>query len=226
MKIIDFHSHIIPWADHGSDSIETTLFQLNSASEIGVSTIVATPHFYPQYENVERFIERRNACFARLSEHVTESHPRIILGAEVLICDNIEAMPGLDSLCLGDTKNILLELPFTDFSDSYVYSVKMLIKQGYTVILAHADRYNPDNIDRLVSAGAKIQLNVDSLSKLFVQPYVKGWVERRKVVALGSDIHGSDAKAYKRFQKALKKLGNRAEVVFAKTDELLKAADN
>lgn len=226
MKIIDFHSHIIPWADHGSDSIETSLFQLNSASEIGVGTIVATPHFYPQYENVERFIERRNTCFARLSKRVTDAHPKIILGAEVLICDNIEEMPGLDSLCLGDTKNILLELPFTDFSDSYVYSVKMLIKQGFTVILAHADRYNPDNIDRLVSAGAKIQLNVDSLSKLFVQPYVKGWVERNKVVALGSDIHGSDEKAYKRFQKALKKLGDQAENVFIKTEELLKIADN
>ena len=224
--MIDFHSHIIPWADHGSNSIETTLFQLNSASEIGVKTIVATPHFYPQYENTERFIERRNSCYERLKEHITEAHPQIILGAEVLICDNIEAMPGLDSLCIGGTNVILLELPFTDFSDSYVYSVKMLIKQGYTVVLAHADRYNPDNIDRLVSAGAKIQLNADSLSKLFVQPYVKGWVERNKVVAIGSDIHGSDAKAYKRFQKALKKLGDKTAIITAKSTELLNSTDN
>lgn len=221
MKYVDFHAHVIPWADHGSSSIETTLFQLNSAAENEVDTIVATPHFYPQYENVEHFIERRNACYERLKEQLTDKHPNIILGAETLICDNIEAMPGLDALCLGNTRLILLELPFTDFSDSYIYSVKMLIKQGYTVILAHADRYNPNNIERLVSAGAKIQLNADSLAKLFVQPHIKEWIERGKVVAIGSDIHGSDAKAYKRFQKAIKKLSDKAELIMSSSYELL-----
>ena len=221
MKLIDFHTHTIPWADHGSSSVETSLFQINSARQIGVETIVATPHFYPQYENVERFIERRNACFDRLKEQLTDEHPNIILGAEVLICDNIEAMPGLDLLCLGETRLILIELPFTDFSDAHVYSIKMLIKQGYTVILAHADRYDPDNIERLISAGAKIQLNADSLSKLFVQPHIKDWIERDKIIALGSDIHGEDPKAYKRFRKAMKRLGDRLDFVMSSSDELL-----
>lgn len=221
MKLVDFHAHIIPWADHGSSSIETTISQLNLAMEAEIDTIVATPHFYPQYENAERFIERRNACYDRLKEQLNEHYPRIILGAEVLICDNIESMPGLDALCLGDSRIILLELPFTDFSDSYVYSVRMLIKQGYTVVLAHADRYDPDNINRLVSAGAKIQLNADSLSKLFVQPHLREWVSRNKVVALGSDIHGADPKAYKRFKKALKRLEEHTEQVMSSSIELL-----
>ena len=222
MKLVDFHAHVIPWADHGSSSIETTISQLNLAVEAEINTIVATPHFYPQYENVERFIERRNACYERLKAQLKDYHPRMVLGAEVLICDNIEAMPGLDSLCLGDSRIILLELPFTDFSDSYVYSVRMLIKQGYTVVLAHADRYDPHNIERLVSAGAKIQLNADSLSKLFVQPHLKEWIERNKVVALGSDIHGADSKAYKRFKKALKKLDGKTKQVMASAFELLR----
>ena len=221
MKLIDFHTHTIPWADHGSSSVETSLFQINSAMQIGVETIVATPHFYPQYENVERFIERRNACFDRLKEQLTDEHPNIILGAEVLICDNIEAMPGLEQLCLGETRLILIELPFTDFSNDHVYSIKMLMKQGYTVVLAHADRYDPDNIERLIASGAKIQLNADSLSKLFVQPHIKDWIERDKVIAIGSDIHGEDPKAYKRFKKAMKRLGDRLDYVMSSSDELL-----
>lgn len=221
MKLIDFHTHTIPWADHGSSSVETSLFQINSAKQIGVETIVATPHFYPQYENVERFIERRNSCFDRLNEQLTDEHPDIILGAEVLICDNIEAMPGLDQLCLGETRLLLIELPFTDFSDAHVYSIKMLIKQGYTVVLAHADRYDPDNIERLIAVGAKIQLNADSLSKLFVQPHIKDWIERDKVIAIGSDIHGEDPKAYKRFKKAMKRLGNSLDYVMSSSEELL-----
>ena len=221
MKLIDFHTHTIPWADHGSSSVETSLFQINSAKQIGVETIVATPHFYPQYENVERFIERRNSCFDRLNEQLTDEHPDIILGAEVLICDNIEAMPGLDKLCLSETRLLLIELPFTDFSDAHVYSIKMLIKQGYTVVLAHADRYDPDNIERLIAVGAKIQLNADSLSKLFVQPHIKDWIERDKVIAIGSDIHGEDPKAYKRFKKAMKRLGNSLDYVMSSSEELL-----
>lgn len=221
MKLIDFHTHTIPWADHGSSSVETSLFQINSAKQIGIETIVATPHFYPQYENVERFIERRNSCFDRLNEQLTDEHPDIILGAEVLICDNIEAMPGLDQLCLGETRLLLIELPFTDFSDTHVYSIKMLIKQGYTVVLAHADRYDPDNIERLIAVGAKIQLNADSLSKLFVQPHIKDWIERDKVIAIGSDIHGEDPKAYKRFKKAMKRLGNSLDYVMSSSEELL-----
>lgn len=221
MKLIDFHAHVLPWADHGSSSVETTLFQLNAASEIGVGTVVATPHFYPQYENAERFITRRNACYERLKQQLTDAHPEIILGAEVLICDNIEAMPGLDTLCLGDTKLILLELPFTDFSASYIDSVKSMTRQGYTVVIAHADRYNPDNVNRLISIGALIQLNADSLSKLFVQPHLKSWIEKNKVIAIGSDIHGSDPKAYKRFKKALKRLGDKVDFVTAASHELL-----
>ena len=221
MHLIDFHAHVIPWADHGSSSVETSLFQLSSAHDIGIDTVVATPHFYPQYENAERFIERRNACFERLKEHLTDEHPKVLLGAEVLICDNIEAMPGLDALCIEGTRMILLELPFTDFSDSFVYSVKMLIRQGYTVLLAHADRYDPDNIDRLVSAGAKIQLNVDSISKLFMQPHLRRWIEKGRVVAIGSDIHGSDPKAYKKFTKAVRKIDEDIDFITASSKKLL-----
>ena len=221
MRLIDFHAHVIPWADHGSSSLETSLFQLSSAHNAGIDTVVATPHFYPQYENAERFIARRNDCYNHLKEQLTDSHAKVRLGAEVLICDNIESMPGLDTLCIEGTNVLLLELPFTDFSDSFVYSVKSLIKQGYTVVLAHADRYDSDNIDRLVYAGAKIQLNADSLSKLFVQGHLKEWIENDRVIAIGSDIHGSDEKAYKRFNKAIKRLGEKANFVFASTSDLL-----
>jgi protein-tyrosine phosphatase len=156
-----------------------------------------------------------------LKEDLNGDFPEVRLGAEVLICDNIESMPGLETLCIQGTRVLLLELPFTDFSDSYVYSVKMLLKQGYKVILAHADRYDPDNIDRLISAGAMVQLNADSLSRLLVQPHVRRWIEKRKVVALGSDIHGPDNKAYKRFERAVKKLGAHAAYVFESSNELL-----
>lgn len=42
---LDYHAHILPGCDHGSDSIETSLKQLGMASAVGIKTICATPHF-------------------------------------------------------------------------------------------------------------------------------------------------------------------------------------
>ena len=206
MNVVDFHSHILPYADHGSSSVDVSLAQLSLAAEHGVRRIVLTPHYYPHRENPESFIARREKCYNKLLENLNDESPDVRLGAEVLICDNIEEMPHLEDLCIRGTRILLLELPFTDFSESYVDSVKYLIADGYDVVLAHADRYDPSNIDRLVSLGAKIQLNADSLSSLFVKKHIKRWIDNGYVCALGSDIHGEDEKAYKRFEKALSRI--------------------
>ena len=206
MNAVDFHSHILPYADHGSSSLEVSMAQLSLALEHGVKRIVLTPHYYPHRENPESFIARREKCYNKLLNNLGDASPDVRLGAEVLICDNIEEIPRLEDLCVRGTRVLLLELPFTDFSESYVDSVKYLISDGYDVVLAHADRYDPSNIDRLVALGAKIQLNADSLSSLFVKKHIKRWIDNGYVYAIGSDIHGKDVKAYKRFEKALSRI--------------------
>ena len=130
-------------------------------------------------------------------------------------------MPGLDQLCLGETRLLLIELPFTDFSDAHVYSIKMLIKQGYTVVLAHADRYPEENIERLLPLGAKIQLNASSISGFMAKKHLFRWIEKGYVVALGSDIHMADKKAYSSFIKARKKLGNSFDEIMIRTNDIL-----
>ena len=220
IDFIDFHAHILPHADHGSYSTDTTAAQLEYARSSGVKRIVATPHYYPHQENPDVFLKRRNACYEHLLERLTFDLPSIRLGAEILICDNIEEMPMLDKLCIEGTRALLLELPFTDFSASYVHSVRSLVNQGYTVLLAHADRYDPENIDKLVKVGAIIQLNADALSGLFIPKIIKEWIKSGKVYALGSDIHGADKKAYARFNKAIKKLGTDAERIKELSDAI------
>ncbi len=220
MDIIDFHSHILPSADHGSPSVKVSIRQLTMAKECGVDKIVATPHFYPHKENPENFIARRDHCFKKLCESYGNTIPEIKIGAEVLICDNIEEIPHLNELCIGNSKTILLELPFVDFSSSYRDSVKNLVSDGYNVILAHADRYDPKNIEQLLEVGAKIQLNAQALCSLFLRRTYINWIDRDLVYALGSDIHGEDQTAYKSFIKAIKKLGKRADNIMEQTNIL------
>ena len=220
MDILDFHAHILPRADHGSSSLDETLYQLASARENKVTRIIATPHFYPHQENVQSFLDRRKASCSKLQEHLTDMQLDIKLGAEILICDNIEEMPLLEKLCISGTRTLLLELPFTDFSQSYVNSVKNLLGKGYTVIIAHADRYDPINIDKLIGVGAFVQLNADSLTGFFVSGHIKRWLNEDKVFALGSDIHKRDKRAYSRFKKAINKLGKNANNVMKHSDSV------
>ena len=73
------------------------------------------------------------------------------------------------------------------------------------------------------SAGARVQLNASSLVGLFVKKHLYGWIDSGVVVALGSDIHGKDKKAYKNLSAALKKMGKeRAEKIMSAAKSLLK----
>ena len=202
LNVIDFHAHILPGADHGSSSLETTLFQLRCAKEYNVNHVIATPHFYPQSHSVDDFLNLRALAYEKLSPTLDGSLPKVTKGAEVLICDGIERLRGLDKLCVDNTNIILLELPFSVFKTEYCDSVYRLIKDGYDVILAHVDRYPKEHIEMLLDVGAKCQINAAALSGLIVPRHIKEWIKYGRVVALGSDIHNADKNAYKRFDKA------------------------
>ena len=51
MNSIDFHAHILPGVDHGSNSVEISDFQLKLAAESMIDTVIATSHFYPHKES-------------------------------------------------------------------------------------------------------------------------------------------------------------------------------
>ena len=203
---LDFHAHVLPTLDHGSDSVDTTLFQLSEAKRHGVEHICATSHFYPSGHNVADFLERREASFNLLSARLDESHPRLHLGAEVLLCDGIESMPGLSELFISGTNTLLLELPFADFSYTYVNSVYSLVRSGVDVVLAHAERYNEYNIEQMIQNGAKLQINASSIAGILMPSRIKRWLDRGLVVAVGSDIHGRDACAYRRFSRGVRRI--------------------
>ena len=219
MKLCDFHSHVLPGADHGSSSVEVSLNQLSLAARHGVNRIIATPHFYPHRVDVHTFLKRRNGSYHALKSHMDDS-VELRLGAEVLLCSNIENLPGIEKLCIYGSNVILLELPFTDFSSEYVDSFGFLIDKGFTPIIAHADRYDPSNIEKLFAIGVKAQLNASSLCGLFKNPYLFDWIAREKIVALGSDIHGEDRAAYKKFVKATKRIGDTIDFITEASDHI------
>lgn len=204
--IIDFHAHVLPAADHGSDSLETSLRQLTQAAEAGVDVLAATPHFYPHHENLAQFLERRTNAEAALRRALPASSPKLIVGAEVQLCRGLQHLDGLERLCFAGTKTLLLELP-PDFSLAELDPTldALLYKQQVNPVLAHVDRYDPRAIDVLFSRGYRGQLNASALCRLRGRRQCLHWISNGYIVALGSDLHGTQM-GYQDFMQALTRL--------------------
>ncbi len=220
IDLVDFHSHILPGVDHGSHSLNTSKKQLELAHSAGVTRIISTSHFYPHMTLFDEFIEKRNQAFKNLVAEVNIADVDIRLGAEVLLCDNLQNFENLDELCINGTKYMLLELPFSGFNYSMVESVESIISMDYNVVLAHADRYPKEHIEEFIETGAKIQLNASSLATVFKNKHLYSWIERGLVVGIGSDIHGADAEAYRKFNIAKGKLGEALLEIVEKSNEI------
>ena len=84
---IDFHTHILPQVDDGSQSVEESLQMISALKASGVTCIALTPHFYPQRDDPQRFLARRDIAFEKLREAVKASPDisdvHIIPGAEI-----------------------------------------------------------------------------------------------------------------------------------------------
>ena len=52
MKMIDFHSHILPNVDDGSKSVEETFELLEEAKNAGFEGVISTSHYMEEYYEV------------------------------------------------------------------------------------------------------------------------------------------------------------------------------
>lgn len=205
---LDYHSHILPGCDHGSDCIATSLKQIAMAKEAGIRTICATPHFYPHQESTESFLARRQKCRDLLIGSMNNDYPRIELGAEVLICEGMERMKELESLCREGTNELLLEMPFYKWQEAIWDTLFRLSEiDDIQIIIAHADRYPVENINRLIESGIPLQLNIDCLLNLLRRKRYLTWIKSGYVQYVGSDIHmlGSEYSDWQTCAKLLKK---------------------
>ena len=132
--------------------------------------------------------------------------PRVLLGAEVLICDGMERLNGLRELCLEGTNELLLEMPFYRWPAPIwdtLYRLNDL--RDIQIVIAHADRYPPEDIHPLISEGIPLQLNAECLRKHLHRKRYLEWIQKGYVSYLGSDIHEFGS-GYHDFEKCRKLL--------------------
>lgn len=194
MMITDYHCHILPDFDDGSDSVETSLLMIEKMKSQGVGRIIATPHFYAhREESVDGYLERRKKAF----DILRESNPaveNIMLGAEVAIENGISSLDGLEKLAFQNTEYILLELPFTNYSKwitEEIYNISCRYK--LKIILAHIHRYrnlySKSQLSEILEMGAVLQVNNEALRTFGSRHFVKKLIKDGHEIVFGSDSH-------------------------------------
>jgi protein-tyrosine phosphatase len=214
--VIDWHSHILPAMDDGSRDTAESISLLNMQVSQGISTVIATPHFYANDETVASFLERRKQALELLKSELPEGAPEIRLGAEVKYYQGISRMADLKDLRIEGSKLLLLEMPMSHWTE---YMVRELIelsgKSSIKIVLAHVERYfhlqKQAVWDRLFENGILAQVNASFFHSFATKRKAIALLQEGSIQLIGSDCHGVTSRPPqidKAFEVIRKKLGD------------------
>jgi tyrosine-protein phosphatase YwqE len=198
MSEVDSHCHILPKIDDGPANEKISIAIANLLLEMGVKTVVATPHVisdvYPNTtEQILEAVEKTNGLFSKIGLPLN-----VIAGAEYYLEKNfLDRIEADDLIGWGEERYVMFESPEEQepmLLEDVVFHLKTA---GYTPVLAHAERYrylqkNPARIQDLRRLGVRFQINHPSFhlpkisrrGELARHLYIKGYAD-----LLGTDIH-------------------------------------
>lgn len=229
--MIDFHSHLLPGLDDGSKDVEESLTLLRMLSEQGITTVIATPHFYADTESVTAFLARRQQAYERLSSVLPPEAPQILLGAEVRFYDGIGHLEGLSSLCVEGSSLLLLEMPMTRWTTYMTRELLQLSCRGdLMLMMAHIERYpilkDKAELNKLLEHDILLQVNASFFLDFGHRHRALEMLRHGQLHALGSDCHNRTDRAPqigKALQAIRKKCGEPFTEAWQKSGEALLA---
>ncbi len=194
----DWHCHILPGIDDGSQNEEQSLEMLQEYIKLGIKKIVATPHVRADYfkNTKESIIEAQS----KVQNLITTHQLPVVLeaSAEYFADENFLQLIEQDQLLPIENQYILFEFPMQSPTLWATKLVEKLQRKGYTPLLAHPERYRywhgkPQEWKKWKNRGVCFQLNLLSITGHY------GSAERRAALqlldsdyidAVGSDAHG------------------------------------
>lgn len=196
--MIDFHSHILPEMDDGSDSVAMSLEMLRESRRQGVDLICATSHFYADEEDPASFLACRNEAYAELLDAMGENssaYPRILLGAEVLYFPGMSGAEELRGLRLQETPFLLIEPPMMPWSEMMLDEIESCGRTLNCIpVIAHLDRYQrflQDNtlFDRVKDRRVLVQVNASYFLHRSTREDALRKLREDRFHFIGSDCH-------------------------------------
>mgnify|MGYP004563567543 FL=1 len=164
---IDFNSQILACPDDKNfvEKAESILKILQAAK---IKTVVSTTAFKSS-DNLDEYLEKRQKAYDILSEKFKDkNYPKILLGSEVIFDENTINIPDIKSLCIADTKYIMMALPMNGYSEDVFTGIQRLIisKNVYPVVARiekYTETYTIEQIKKLASLGILMQISCQSI---------------------------------------------------------------
>ena len=205
MSYIDIHSHILPWLDDGSRSMEQTIAMLQIAQTEGIGTIYATPHCMPgkgqpTREKIQERMERVQQEAARQGIAVT-----LKAGTEYYYREEmLEWLEQGEIITMGDSDCVLVE--FEPMAErSYIRNaVREILGLGYCPIVAHVERYVSlmekgfSAICEMKQMGALFQVNCASVTGengRFAKKNARELLKNQLIDFVSTDSHSHGSRA-------------------------------
>ena len=195
--MIDLHFHLLPGLDDGPRDLADAISLARVAADVGVDTIVATPHVSWEWDNAPRTIaegvRRLDAELRALAIPVG-----VRAGAELALTRAIDlADADLRSLTLGGGPWLLIEAPHSAAAPGVEGMLTHLQHRGHRIVLAHVERcpaFMTDlgMLERLVQGGMLASVTAGALVGRFgttVRRFAQRIVASGLIHNVASDAH-------------------------------------
>ncbi|MBC8184224.1 hypothetical protein H8E88_24280 [candidate division KSB1 bacterium] len=200
-KMIDIHSHILPYTDDGAETWENSLTMIKNADAEGIRVIVATPHVLSEhhFKEEEEIIKK----YLKLKKKVKKEGLKI----EIVLACEIYAQPDTSlnhkiATLNSNGKYFLIEFPMNSipkFAPEKLFDFAMDEK---VPIVAHPERNagfqtRPDFIYEYVQRGSLMQINQGSLLGRFgerAKTLAFKMIENNLAHFIASDGHKKDTR--------------------------------
>lgn len=220
MKMLDLHTHCLPCVDDGAKDLSESIAMLSDSFNQGVRVCAATPHCtLHRPSSIDTFLERRAQGMATLAPNLTDAMPKILLGAEVYLDNDINNYDGVERLCLEGTDYIMLEFPVDRANPRWAEWIYELNRKGIKVLVAHVDRYMEweKMMADFKGLDVKYQVNASRFLESMSGKLIKALMAYGHDYVISSDMHNTKFRSCnmgKAYEKAKKKFGDKADALF------------
>lgn len=199
--MIDIHNHLLYGLDDGPLDEESMLELAREAEKIGITDIVATPHYIKHRfrNNADIVKARTEEVQSILNEHHIDI--KVYPSQEIhMFGEELEGLKFGELLPITEgSRYVLIEFPFFSIPEFAEQTFEELLNAGYRPILAHPERIiplqdDPQILFDLISRGALCQVTAGSLVNKYgedakrVADYL---LEQDAIHILGSDAHNT-----------------------------------
>ncbi len=198
--MLDLHAHILPCVDDGAKDLDESLALLEMMKAQGITSVVATPHFYAAYDTVEDFQARISQAYKTLTAAAAgKDLPEILVGSEVLYYRYLGVSDSAHAFCLNGSDYLLLELSNDCIGNGLWEDIRNLQNRHITPIIAHIERYRHlsgyKQLIRFVQENAiPAQINASSLLMRSEFRTIRKLFEADVVTYLATDAHSATAR--------------------------------